>query len=146
VSEVRAKTLAHLNKLVAAAAVLGVGSLAEACKKPPPPASKDEPLGDDASPSASASASASASSSASASASASASLPDDAGFVAPSTSDTAAFRGDAGPGAVKPKPKPPPTYHVVDPIPHPTRVPKGKCETPFTIDANGVKHYKPECL
>lgn len=36
-------------------------------------------------------------------------------------------------------------YVVVDPVPPPARIPKD-CNPPYTIDAKGVKHYKPKCL
>lgn len=49
------------------------------------------------------------------------------------------------PPPVKPVSKPVVTAKKAEPKPEPAK-PSAKCDPPFTIDANGVKHYKLECL
>lgn len=135
-SSARDRTLAHAKRLVAAAAVLGVGE--EGCKKElaprvdadaaPAPSTSVDPL-PTAPPVAT----------------------PDPSATAESTADTANFL-DAGTVAQKrdagkiPK-QPDLGYRVVDPLPPPTRLPKvNACDPPYTYDSQGHRHYKPECL
>jgi hypothetical protein len=133
-NDARRRTVAHMRQLIAAATILGGANAATACghkDKPPPP--KD--AGDDDAGPLEAGADADAV---------------DADATAESTLDSAVF---AGPDAAKKRadagkvPKVPNHgYTVVDPLPRPTSLPQKNCDPPFTYDANGNKHYKPECL
>ena len=142
----RQRTLAHLQALVTAAAVVGAGSSTASCKKMLGQG-KSDGAPDDADVTNAADGAA---------AGPAGTVPPvaDPNATAESTLDATAFADagevqaradagkerDAGVG-----------YRVVDPMPTPTRIPKGGkrtvgCEPPYYFDAQGRKHYKPECL
>lgn len=59
---------------------------------------------------------------------------------APKPDEPVAAKPDKPPAEKSPEPKTTPS--AAKPTP---KVPKG-CETPFTVDSNGIKHIKPECM
>jgi hypothetical protein len=133
----RVRTVAHMRQLMAAATALGVANGAVACTKP-----KDAPdAGDDVGkqfgppdPSTAVTAPPVMNPAPDPTLTAE-STPDAATFAGP---DAARARADAG------RPKDPGRgYRVVDPLPRPTRI---NCNPPYTVDANGKKKYKAECI
>jgi hypothetical protein len=128
VTSARERTLAHLQRLVAAATVVSAGTTtASACKK------QFVKEGDASPPEGGVTASTETD--------ASTIAVTDPDAVAPSTADSAVFVETSGKDAGHWRQTTKPTgYAVVDPMPPPAR-----CNPPYTVDKKGKKHTKPGC-